>query len=73
MGDMPPTGDKSSKSGFSRSWYKSSYSMSNGHCVEVVMEDGVVGVRDSKVQNGPVLRINPDAWVALLTEVRKIW
>jgi hypothetical protein len=66
MGDMLPSGDKAG-------WHKSSYSMSNGHCVEIAMEDGLVGVRDSKVQNGPVLRFGPAAWSALLAEVRKFW
>jgi len=72
MGDTSATGDKCSKSGFI-GWNKSSYSMSNGHCVEVAMKDGLVRVRDSKVQNGPVLRFGADAWSALLADVRKFW
>ena len=39
------------------SWIKSSFSFSNGNCVEVAsLPDGGVGVRDSKDQSGPVLQ-----------------
>ncbi|MFD9152344.1 DUF397 domain-containing protein, partial [Streptomyces diastaticus] len=40
-------------------WHKSSYSANGGDCVEVatnlVAPHGIVPVRDSKVQSGPVL------------------
>jgi hypothetical protein len=37
-------------------WRKSSFSYSNGECVEVaVLGDGTVGLRDSKDPVGPVL------------------
>jgi hypothetical protein len=52
-------------------WRKSSYSQSNGHCVEVTqLPDGRVGVRDSKVANGPVLPFEPRAWTAFLREIQ---
>ncbi|MEW2354429.1 DUF397 domain-containing protein [Spirillospora sp. NPDC029432] len=39
-------------------WRKSSYSTSNGgNCVELAGAGGVVGVRDSKDPNGPVLLV----------------
>lgn len=39
-----------------RVWRKSSFSYSNGECVEVaVLGDGTVGLRDSKDPVGPVL------------------
>jgi len=52
-------------------WQKSSYSMSNGHCVEVRrLADGRIGVRDSKAIGGPVLRFEPTAWAAFLKGLR---
>jgi hypothetical protein len=40
-----------------RVWPKSSFSYSNGECVEVaVLGDGTVGLRHSKDPDGPVLR-----------------
>jgi len=52
-------------------WRKSSYSQSNGHCVEVTrLVDGRIGVRDSKVADGPVLAVEPGAWASFLTELR---
>ncbi|MFC5854308.1 DUF397 domain-containing protein [Streptomyces chlorus] len=51
------------------SWRKSTYSSGEGgECVEVAVAAGAVHVRDSKqaVENGPVLRVGPAAWSALL-------
>ncbi|WP_330304456.1 MULTISPECIES: DUF397 domain-containing protein [unclassified Streptomyces] len=52
-------------------WRKSTYSDDNGgDCVEVA--DGVPGivpVRDSKVQAGPVLLISPAAWAEFIGTV----
>jgi hypothetical protein len=43
-------------------WRRSSYSTSNGgNCVELAGVGGVVGVRDSKDPNGPVLLMTPAA------------
>ncbi|MEU6178888.1 DUF397 domain-containing protein [Streptomyces coeruleorubidus] len=50
-------------------WHKSTYSSGEGgECLEVAVADGAVHVRDSKraVVGGPVLRIAPAAWSALL-------
>ncbi|MFD0199675.1 MULTISPECIES: DUF397 domain-containing protein [Saccharothrix] len=47
-------------------WVKSSYSMENGSCVEVAVGDTVIGVRDSKNAEGPVLTFPADRWVAFL-------
>lgn len=52
-------------------WYKSSYSMSNGHCLEVKsLAGGRIDVRDSKAIDGPTLRFGPTAWVAFLADLR---
>ncbi|MFC9584001.1 DUF397 domain-containing protein [Streptomyces yangpuensis] len=47
-------------------WRKSSYSGSDGgQCVEVATGPDAVHVRDSKVQDGPVLALAPASWAAL--------
>ena len=44
-------------------WVKSSYSFSNGNCVEVAaLPDGSVGVRNSRDPDGPALKFTPDEW-----------
>jgi hypothetical protein len=55
-------------------WRKSSYSNgTGGDCVEVAPGlPGVVPIRDSKSQNGPVLLITPAAWSAF-TSNRSNW
>lgn len=53
-------------------WIKSSYSSEEGgECVEVAVDGNAVHVRDSKqiVQGGPVLKVGPAAWTALLEAV----
>ncbi|WP_404957821.1 DUF397 domain-containing protein [Streptomyces sp. 147326] len=50
----------------SRQWFKSSYSSDEGDaCVEVAASASQVHVRDSKVQDGPVLDLAPASWAAL--------
>ncbi|RST01623.1 DUF397 domain-containing protein [Streptomyces sp. WAC07149] len=49
-------------------WIKSSYSGSNGgNCVEVATTPtpATIHVRDSKVEDGPVLDLGPASWAAL--------
>ncbi|MEU3406845.1 DUF397 domain-containing protein [Streptomyces sp. NPDC006670] len=47
-------------------WVKSSYSGSNGgNCVEVATTPTTIHVRDSKVEDGPVLDLAPASWAAL--------
>jgi Domain of unknown function (DUF397) len=71
MSDVTPMEDDESGCDPGVSWRKSSYSMSNGQCVEVArLADGHIGLRDSKVSDGPVLRFEPAAWAAFLTELR---
>jgi Domain of unknown function (DUF397) len=52
-------------------WVKSSFSYSNGNCVEVASLYGAaVGVRDTKDAGGLVLRFSPAEWDAFLGGVR---
>jgi Domain of unknown function (DUF397) len=44
-------------------WRKSTYSYSNGNCVEVGTGQGVVAVRDSRDAAGPVIDVTPRAWI----------
>ena len=47
-------------------WRKSSFSAPDQECVEVAQRTEVVGLRDSKNPNGPVLNLAPTGWSALL-------
>jgi hypothetical protein len=52
-------------------WAKSSFSFSNGNCVEVAeLPGGSVGVRDSRNPAGPVLRFTRDGWDTFLAGAR---
>jgi hypothetical protein len=54
-----------------RTWIKSSLSFANGNCVEVSDQpDGVIGVRNSREREGPVLKFTADEWQAFLGGVR---
>ena len=52
-------------------WRKSSYSNgTGGECVEVASGlPGVIPVRDSKSQTGPVLLITPAAWSPFISSL----
>ncbi|MGW5389045.1 DUF397 domain-containing protein [Streptomyces koyangensis] len=58
----------------SLAWFKSSYSSNGGSCVEVatdlVTSHGVVPVRDSKIQAGPVLALPASAFSAFVAGVK---
>ncbi|MGW4915219.1 DUF397 domain-containing protein [Streptomyces albidoflavus] len=55
-------------------WFKSSYSADGGQCVEVaadlVASHGVVPVRDSKIQSGPVLALPASSFSVFVAEVK---
>ena len=70
MGEIASAGDRGDSGDLGGGWRKSSYSMSNGHCVETACQAGCVGVRDSQAAAGPVLRFTAHAWGAFLGEVR---
>jgi Domain of unknown function (DUF397) len=64
-------GDRGDESNLGEFWQKSSYSMSNGHCVETTrLVDGHIGIRDSRAVAGPVLRFGPGAWATFLGELQ---
>ncbi len=50
-------------------WRKSGWS-GDGNCVEVATAETVVGVRDSKESEGPVLTFSPTAWSDFLHGVK---
>lgn len=55
----------------SLNWMKSSLSLVNGNCVEVVeLSSGLILVRDSKNPQGPWLQFSPAEWDAFLGGVR---
>ncbi|MGW4458622.1 DUF397 domain-containing protein [Streptomyces albidoflavus] len=55
-------------------WFKSSYSTNGGNCVDVaanlVASHGVVPVRDSKVQSGPVLALPATSFSAFVAGIK---
>lgn len=52
-------------------WVKSSLSYANGDCVEVAdLQQGIVGIRDSKDAQGAILRFTPAEWEAFVGGVR---
>lgn len=53
-------------------WIKSSLSYAFGNCVEVAhMQDGSVGMRNSRHPDGPVLHFTSAEWDAFLGGVLK--
>jgi hypothetical protein len=50
-------------------WRRSRH-CANGSCVEVAYLDTQIAMRDSKHQDGPVLRFTPSEWTAFLDGVR---
>ncbi|WP_433197801.1 DUF397 domain-containing protein [Nocardia sp. CA-107356] len=52
-------------------WFKSSRSSSGKECVEVAhLDEGLVGVRDSKNPTGPALVFTPGEWDVFLAGAR---
>jgi Domain of unknown function (DUF397) len=52
-------------------WRKSSYSFSNGNCVEVGTGPGTVAVRDSWDPDGPSIHMSPRAWIEFTEFVKR--
>ncbi|WP_280380568.1 DUF397 domain-containing protein [Nocardia wallacei] len=52
-------------------WFKSTRSSGSKDCVEVAfLDEGLVGVRDSKNPSGPALVFAPGEWDAFTTGVQ---
>lgn len=53
-------------------WRKSSYSGTQGNCVEVATNmPGIVAVRDSKHPHGALLAVSRTAWAAFVAGIQK--
>jgi hypothetical protein len=52
-------------------WRKSTYSQSNGACVQVALTPAVAGIRDSKQPDGGVVLINFAAWDAFCRAIKR--
>ena len=73
MGDGPEAGGNADECNLGGGWRKSSYSMSNGQCVETArLVSGRIGVRDSMAPAGAVLRFAPEVWGTFLEGLRTL-
>jgi len=52
-------------------WRKSTYSLSNGNCVEVGTGQALVAVRDSKDPDGPVIDVSLRAWIEFTEHLKR--
>ncbi|SFO06400.1 DUF397 domain-containing protein [Amycolatopsis rubida] len=52
-------------------WARSSYSTPNNNCVEVLILQAGVQVRDSKDVQGGTLALSHEAWKALLSSIMR--
>ncbi|MEV7465881.1 DUF397 domain-containing protein [Streptomyces kronopolitis] len=63
-----------SASTLSVEWQKSSYSTNGGNCIEFstsLAPQGVVPIRDSKIEDGAALMFSTDAWASFVGGVRR--
>jgi hypothetical protein len=77
MSDKSPSGENADDSdrapSYKGCWRKSSFSGSNGDCVEVTfLTSDHVAVRDSKATAGPYLRFLPNVWTAFVGDIRNV-
>ena len=54
----------------SKAWRKSTYSGTNGDCIETASGQGVILVRDTKSRDGGTLAFSAGAWVSFVTSFR---
>ena len=72
MGDAAPVAGDGGDGTRSKGWRKSSYSMTNGHCLEVAcLAGGRVAARDSQAASGLVLSVESGAWAAFVAGLRR--
>lgn len=56
-----------------RSWFKSSHSNPSNNCVEVMITDAVVHVRDTKSRHtGLAISVDPRAWRGFLAAMNSL-
>ncbi|HEX5301778.1 MAG TPA: DUF397 domain-containing protein [Streptosporangiaceae bacterium] len=53
-------------------WRKSTYSLSNGNCVEVGAGPALVAIRDSNDPDGPVISVSPGEWAVFTGYVKRV-
>lgn len=71
MVPLRPFGEKMHIDIKTAAWQKSSFCNGASSCVEVApLADGNVALRDSKVEDGPVLVFTPSEWEAFTAGVR---
>lgn len=51
-------------------WRKSSWSVGDGHCIEIAIMDSTVLIRDSKDRKGPILTLSVAAWHSLVQAIK---
>jgi hypothetical protein len=67
----PPTPGLAASSLDGAVWHKSSYSGTQGNCVEVATNlPGIVAVRDSKHKGEAYLAVSHTAWAALVADIK---
>lgn len=47
-------------------WFKSSYSGSEGECIEIALTPHTIHIRDSKTPTGPTFQVTPTTWTTFL-------
>lgn len=52
-------------------WRKSSYSDTNGNCVETASGNGVIQVRDTRDRDGGTLAFTAEAWEEFVRSLRR--
>ncbi|MFJ6722226.1 DUF397 domain-containing protein [Streptomyces sp. NPDC091259] len=68
---MTTTGTNATDVAPEAAWFKSSYSGAEGNaCVEAVILQSAVGVRDSKDEKGPALIFQSSTWTTFVSSVR---